>query len=127
MHHGNALESGGEVMTFTELLRQIETSLPAQILDGDAAETLGKARAGKHRNALAGKIIACLFEKSALPDATAPITRSQAIAALAPIRLEFMKDDAPAEGFRLVEKIVHAIDGAFNDEALKLKAAGEHQ
>jgi len=112
-------------MTFAELLQQLETSLPAQILDGDAAETLGKARAGNHRHALAGKIIASLFEKSALPDATAPITRSQAIAALAPIRLEFMKDDAPAEGFRLVEKVVHAIDGAFNDEALRHKAAGE--
>jgi len=106
-------------------MQQLETSLPGQILDGDAAETLNKARAGKHRDALAGKIIASLFDKSALPDATAPITRSQAIAALAPIRLEFMKDDAPAEGFRQVEKIVHAIDGAFNDEALRLKAAGD--
>ena len=68
-----------------------------------------------------------LFDKADLPRADAPITRSQAIAALAPIRLEFMKDDAPADGFRLVEKIVHAIDGAFNDEALKLKAAGKSQ
>jgi hypothetical protein len=114
-------------MTFAELLQQLEKSLPAQILDGDIAETLGKARAGKHRHALAGKIIAALFDKAGLPGTDAPMTRSQAIAALAPIRLEFMKDDAPADGFRLVEKIVHAIDGAFNDEALRLKAAGEPQ
>lgn len=112
-------------MTITELLQQLETNLPGQILDGDAAATIGKARAGTHRNALAGKIIVCLSEKCALPDTAAPITRSAAIAALAPIRLEFMKDDAPADGFRLVEKIVHAIDGAFNDEALRLKATGE--
>lgn len=112
-------------MTFTELLQQLEQSLPGQILDGDPAETISKARAGKHRHALAGKIVAGLADKIDPPDgADAPITRSQAIAALAPIRLEFMKDDAPPEGFRLVEKIVHAIDGAFNDEALKLKTAG---
>ena len=112
-------------MTFSELLQQLEKRLPGQVLDGSAAETLEKARAGKHRHALAGKIIASLFEKSGLGDAAAPISRSQAITALAPIRLEFMKDDAPVEGFRLVEKIVHAIDGAFNDEALKQKAEGK--
>lgn len=112
-------------MTFAELLQQLEKRLPGQILDGDAAETLAKARAGRHRHALAGKIIVSLFERSGLPDVAAPIMRSQAVTALAPIRLEFMKDDAPVEGFRLVEKVVHAIDGAFNDEALRLKAEGK--
>lgn len=111
-------------MTFAELLQHLEKSLPGQILDGSAAETLNKARAETHRHALTGRIIESLFEKSGLSDAAAPITRSQAVAALAPLRLEFMKDDAPVEGFRLVEKIVHAIDGAFNDEALELKARG---
>ncbi|HSN41282.1 MAG TPA: hypothetical protein VLT92_13920 [Burkholderiales bacterium] len=110
-------------MTFTELLQQIESRLPGQILDGDAAETLAKARSGRHQHALAGKIIACLFENGGLPDAAAPIIRSQAVSALAPLRLEFMKDDAPVEGFRLIEKVVHAIDGAFNDEALRQKAS----
>lgn len=109
-------------MTFTELLQQIERRLPGQILDGDAAETLAKARSGRHKHALTGKIIACLFEDCSAPDGAAPIMRSQAVAALAPLRLEFMKDDAPVEGFRLIEKVVHAIDGAFNDEALKQKA-----
>jgi len=112
-------------MTFSELLQQLEKRLPGQVLDGSAAETLEKARAGKHQHALAGKIIADLFEKNGLADAAAPISRSQAITALAPIRLEFMKDDAPVDGFRLVEKIVHAIDGAFNDEALRQKAEGK--
>lgn len=112
-------------MTFSELLQQLEKRLPGQVLDGSAAETLEKTRAGKHRHELAGKIIANLFEKSGLADAAAPISRSQAITALAPIRLEFMKDDAPVDGFRLVEKIVHAIDGAFNDEALRQKAEGK--
>jgi len=114
-------------MTFAELLQQLEQYLPGQILDGSTAETLTKACAEKHRHALAGRIIACLFEKNGLSDTAAPITRSQAVAALAPIRLEFMKDDAPVEGFRLVEKIVHAIDGAFNDEALRIKTEKKPQ
>lgn len=108
-------------MTFSELLLALEHRLPATILNGDAAATLDAARKGMHKHALVGTIIASLFEKSAMAGIDAAITRSQAIAALAPIRLEFMKDDAPVEGFRLVEKIVHAIDGAFNDEALRIK------
>jgi hypothetical protein len=114
-------------MTFAELLLALEHRLPATILIGDAAATLEAARLGTHPHALAGTILASLFEKSALAGINAAITRSQAIAALAPIRLEFMKDDAPVEGFRLVEKIVHAIDGAFNDEALRLKAEDKPQ
>lgn len=112
-------------MTLAELLQQLEKRLPGQVLDGSAAETLEKARAGKHQHELVGKIIAGLFEKNELPNAAAPISRSQAITALAPIRLEFMRDDAPVDGFRLVEKIVHAIDGTFNDEALRQKAEGK--
>ncbi len=108
-------------MTFSELLTALEHRLPATILNGDAVATLDAARNGTHSHALAGTIIASLFEKSALAGIDAAITRSQAISALAPIRLEFMKDDAPVEGFRLVEKVVHAIDGAFNDEALRMK------
>lgn len=114
-------------MTFAALLLALEHRLPATILHGDAATTLDAARTGTHRHALAGTIIASLFEKSALAGIDAAITRSQAIAALAPIRLEFMKDDAPVEGFRLVEKIVHAIDGAFNDEALRMKTEAKPQ
>ncbi len=112
-------------MTFAELLQQLEKRLPGHILDGDAAETVSKARDGRHKHVLGAKIIFSLFEHSRLPDVSALISRSQAVAALAPIRLEFMKDDALVEGFRLVEKIVHAIDGIFNDEALRQKAEGK--
>ncbi|MFN7086009.1 MAG: hypothetical protein ACK4N4_05210 [Burkholderiales bacterium] len=111
-------------MTFAELLQRLEARLPGYILDGDAAETVAKACDGRHKHPLAARIIASVFGRSGLADATAAVSRSQVVAALAPIRLEFMKDDAPAEGFRLVEKIVHAIDGAFNDEALQQKSRG---
>lgn len=109
-------------MTLEELLLALERQMPGLVLDGDAALTLDKARSGMHRHTLSGKIIAALG--SGLHDSGAPITRSQSIAALGPIRLVSMKDDAPVEDFRVVERWVHAIDGAYNDEALRQKQQG---
>jgi len=59
---------------------------------------------------------------AAWPPLLDAIERAQAIKTLGPIRLFYMKDDAPVEGFRMVEDVVHKIDGAFNEEAMRLKA-----
>jgi len=109
-------------MTFADLLLALDRQLPGLVLDGDTAATLDKARSGTHRHALAGKIIAALGAGQSGTDAA--ISRSQSINALGPIRLACMKDDAPVADFRLVERWVHAIDGAYNDEALRLKQEG---
>jgi len=109
-------------MTFAELLGYLGQNCKYDIMDGDASETLSKARTKSHKNELAGQIIADVFAKSGLTDIHSEITRAAAITAIGPIRLFFMKDDAPVEGFRMVEDIVHKIDGAFNEEALRLKA-----
>lgn len=109
-------------MTLADLLRELERQMPGLVLDGDAAVTLDKARGGTHRHALAGNLIAALG--AGLSSAEAAISRSRAITALGPIRLICMKDDAPVEDFRLVERWVHAIDGAYNDEALRNKQEG---
>lgn len=107
-------------MTFAQLLQYLADHTPYPILDGTPRETVEKAKSGSHRDPIAGGIVASLFERSGLPDVDAPIERAQAVSAIGPIRLHYiMKDDAPAEGFRMVEKIVHGIDGAFNDEALR--------
>lgn len=109
-------------MTLADLLLALEQRMPGMVLDGDAALTLDKARNGTHHQALAGKIIAALG--TGLSGADAAVSRSQSISALGPIRLVCMKDDAPVEDFRQVERWVHAIDGAYNDEALRLKQEG---
>ncbi len=109
-------------MTLADLLLALERQMPGMVMDGDATVTLDKAREGTHRHALAGKIIAALG--AGLSGTGAAIARSQSINALGPIRLACMKDDAPVEDFRLVERWVHAIDGAYNDEALRHKQEG---
>jgi len=111
-------------MTFAELIGYLGQHCKNDIMDGDAAETLSKAQNKTHKNALSGQVIADMFAKSGLSDIDAEINRAVAINSIGPIRLFFMKDDAPVEGFRLVEDIVHKIDGAFNEEALRLKAKG---
>jgi hypothetical protein len=108
-------------MTFAELLNYIGQHSKYDIMDGDAAETLAKAQQKNHKNDVAGQIISDMFAKSGLSDIDGAITRAEAVTAIGPIRLYFMKDDAPVEGFRLVEDIVHKIDGAFNEEALQQK------
>lgn len=46
------------------------------------------------------------------------VLREVCVKALGPLRLQYMADDAPVEGFRLLEKTIVAIDDSFNDEAL---------
>lgn len=108
-------------MTFAELLQYLDSHTPYGILEGAPEETLAKARSGNHTHPIIGQIVASLFEKSGVAGFDSPIERAQAVAALAPLRLAYMRDDAPAEGLRMVEKIVHEIDSAFDEEALRLK------
>jgi hypothetical protein len=112
-------------MSFVELLEQLEARLPGQILDGTPAETLAKARAGRHRDALAGQIVALLFDKSGAAGVGSVLERSAPTHKLSVLCLGFMKDDAPVAGLRLVENVVLAIDGAYNDEALAQKGEGK--
>ncbi len=104
-------------MTFRELLAYVGAHSKHDFLDGDVTDTLAKTRAGGHRNPLAAQILGALDEKLGRDGLDAPVERASAINALGPLRLAFMRDDAPVEGFRLIEEIVYLIDGAFNDEA----------
>ncbi|MEW5709868.1 MAG: hypothetical protein AB1830_13340 [Pseudomonadota bacterium] len=108
-------------MTFAELLAYLDAHTPQGLLDGTPEETVAKARAASHRDPVAGAIVASLFQGSGLQAVGDPIARERAVAALGPLRLAYMKDDAPVEGLRRVERVVHAIDRAFDEEALRLK------
>lgn len=112
-------------MTFSELLHYLNLHMPLEILIGDAQATIDSALKGAHPNELVGQVIASMFEKSGVENVHSDIERARAVAALGPIRLRFMKDDAPVEGFRIIESIVHHIDGAYNEEALRLKSQGK--
>ncbi len=112
-------------MTIAEPLEQLDARLPGQILDGSPAETLAKARAARLRHPLVGRVPATLYDNSGVAGLESAVARSQAARALGALRLEFMKDDAPVEGSRLVESVVLAIDGADNDEALTQEREGK--
>ena len=109
-------------MTLTELLQYLDQNTPFAVLDGLPGETLIKALENRHSDPLAGRIIKGIVEGNHCADECSPVTRADSITALGPLRLQYMKDDAPVEGFRMVEDIVHKIDGAFNEEAMRLKA-----
>ncbi|MHB1949987.1 MAG: hypothetical protein ACYCQK_00780 [Acidiferrobacteraceae bacterium] len=108
-------------MTLRELLQYLERHSGHPLLDGSVDETIRKAVEGTHRDPLAGEIVARLYRESGCSSAESEVTRAAAATALGPLRLQYMKDDAPVEGFRRVEHTVHAIDGAFNEEALRAR------
>lgn len=109
-------------MTLSDLIIYLDRFSGYPILDGTPAETLAKAHAGNHSNTYVGEIIACMTENLAINDVETTIPeRVKVINSLGKLRLKYMADDAPVEGFRIVEKVIATIDSAFNEEALAHK------
>ncbi len=111
-------------MTLAELLNHIAENTDLPVLDGDAAETLEKAKADAHREPVVAEIIRTLTEKNDCSTVECTLERAQVVTPLGPIRLKYMADDAPVEGFRMVENFIRAVDDAYNDEALRQRHSG---
>ncbi|WP_018861899.1 MULTISPECIES: hypothetical protein [unclassified Thioalkalivibrio] len=105
-------------MTLSELLQYLDENMDGVFLDGDPASTLEKARAGQHRNPIAAEVLTTLMDGAGADGPDTTLERAEAVKAIGPLRLKYMADDAPVEGFRLVEKTIVTIDAAYNDEAL---------
>lgn len=108
-------------MRFAELLQYLHDKSGFELLDGGLEETLEKARSGTHKHPVLGAIVRDLFERSGCTGLEAPIERAAAVNALGRLRLQYMKDDAPADAFRTIEKIIYALDSAFDDEVMREK------
>lgn len=108
-------------MTLGELLQYLESHTDYDILDGTPADTVAKAKAGEHKNDHAAELISTALEKLGIDGADDSIERVAFVNALAPLRLKYMADDAPVEGFRFVEKVIATTDAAFNEEVLTQK------
>ncbi|HUW99264.1 MAG TPA: hypothetical protein VMV40_10600 [Acidiferrobacter sp.] len=110
-------------MTLRELLVYLNENSGYEIWDGTYEETLQKAAAKTHKDILAGEIIAAIAGGVAGASADALVTRAEATTSLGPLRLRAMGDNAPVTDLRRMEATVHAIDGAFNDEALAARSS----
>jgi hypothetical protein len=109
-------------MTLEQLLTYLDDEMDQRFLDGNAAETLAKAREGSHRDPFVAEVLTALMNGAGADSPGAELERAVAVKALGPLRLKYMKDDAPVEGFRLVEKTIVTIDAAYNEEALASKS-----
>ncbi|MHB8254091.1 MAG: hypothetical protein ACYDEV_10450 [Acidiferrobacter sp.] len=105
-------------MTLCDLLAYLHENSGYEIWDGTCEETYQKALMKTHKDALAGEIVAAIAGSVPNLSADSPITRAEATTSLGPLRLRAMRDDAPVADLRRMERTVHAIDGAFNEEAL---------
>lgn len=105
-------------MTLSELLNYLDRHMDTEFLDGDAAGTLAKARNGEHKDPIVAEILAALMDGAGADGPDTTLERAEAVKSIGPVRLKYMADDAPVEGFRLVEKTITTIDAAYNEEAL---------
>lgn len=109
-------------MKFGDLLTYLDTNTPYEILDGSAAESVAKAKDGSHKNAYAAELINTVLDNAGISDdADSELARIQFVNSLGKMRLKYMADDAPVDGFRLVETVITTADAGFNEEALALK------
>ena len=108
-------------MTLEQLLTYLDDEMDQRFLDGDAAQTLAKARDGSHRDPIVAEVLVALMDGASADGPDTSLDRATAVKSISPVRLKYMKDDAPVEGFRLVEKTIVTIDAAFNEEALATK------
>ena len=105
------------MMTLLQLFDYLNKNTPYDFYQ--AEDELTAAIKGQHENALIGNMIQSIAEKCECSDIQCELKRENVVLALGPLRLEYMKDDAPVDGFRLLEGTIPVIDLAFNDEALK--------
>lgn len=110
-------------MILCELLSYLDRESGYPVLDGDCNETIEKALAGSHKDPMAGQIVAAITRSAAGATADAAITRAQATTSLGPLRLKAMREDVSGHDLKRMERTVHAIDGAFNDEALAARGS----
>ncbi|AKJ94620.1 MULTISPECIES: hypothetical protein [Thioalkalivibrio] len=108
-------------MTLSQLLQYLDEHMDGVFLDGDPAASLEKARSGDHRNPIAAEVLVALMDGAGSDSPDATMERAEAVKSIGPTRLKYMGDDAPVEGFRLVEKTIVTIDAAYNEEALALR------
>lgn len=104
-------------MTFQELFTYLNQNTPYDYITDSSP--LADAIEGKHENPLIAEIISSVAKSCGCSSIEQTIIRQDVISALGPLRLEYMKDDAPVEGFQLIQGAVPAIDLAFNNEAIK--------
>jgi hypothetical protein len=72
-------------------------------------------------NEYVGELVATLIQQLEIKSLNDEVVREKVVNGLGQMRLKYMADDAPVEGFRTVEKSIVTIDAAFNDEALRQK------
>ncbi len=106
-------------MKFSELLAYLDANTDYAVLDGTPEDSLQKAQSATHQNPYVGEIIDAVAKGCKLDGVEQALERADFVKALAPLRLKYMADDAPVEGFRIVEKLIATADAAFNDETLR--------
>lgn len=106
------------MMTLCELFAYLHRESGYAVWDGGCEETIEKALAHTHNNPPIGQALAAIATTLQNPTGDSSITRAEATTALGPLRLRAMGDQAPPEDLRRINALVHAIDSAFNDEAL---------
>ncbi len=106
-------------MTLGELLQYLDEHTELDVLDGSPTQSVDKAKADTHKNTYVGEIIRAVMDKCGLQSGDDSLERVDFVNSLSQLRLKYMADDAPVEGFRTVERVIATADAAYNEETLR--------
>jgi hypothetical protein len=101
-------------MTYAELLDAVQTRTAYSLVCGDADTTLRRAISGQHADALLGEILLMIYQWCHLHDVHALVERAAVVNALGPLRRRFMAGAGCAHDFLRLNRIIEAIDAAFD-------------
>lgn len=113
-------------MTFAELLLRIDPYCEGRVLAGDPVQTFLALQSGSHPDAQYARLLGMVLGWCALTDAQAPVERAAVINALGPLRLDLMQSDQDLALYQALNRLVQAVDAAFDDAALDRAPTATH-
>lgn len=106
-------------MTLRDLLVRLHGNCEYPVLHGSPEQTWRELVKGTYPDPVMGEALRALVEWCELDDLASRVDRADAVNALGPLRLRHMADNGGSgDALRVVQALVAAVDGAFDDEAL---------
>ena len=110
-------------MTYAELLDAVQASTSCCLVGDDADTALRAAISGQHTDALLGEILAMIYQWCGLHSVQARVERAAVVNALGPLRRRFMAGEGNPQDFLRLNRIIEAIDAAFDAEIQRQRAS----
>ncbi|MEJ2060723.1 MAG: hypothetical protein P8Y64_09595 [Gammaproteobacteria bacterium] len=108
-------------MTFRALLKRLDTYCGGCILAGSEERTFQRLMADEHPDPYYAPLLRMLIDWVPIRHAAQSVYRADLVRALGPLRLSYQQADADPAGYRALNRLIAAIDAAYDDAALEAR------